>query len=158
MPIPKLYRKYAWKFWSRIPRVNINEGNVSALWISEKFIFTEGRKYEVKRKEDRTLFSLEELKRDWLPQAVDKFLTDFFSPVIYNCNKIYYVSISAVTDPNRNTVITIVRSIDDSEAAKEIASMSVTSLIISEGWERSGCFIRAGLRPPFGHRFRPFHG
>jgi len=65
---------------------------------------------------------------------------------------------SAVIDPNRNTVITIVRSIDDSEATEEIASMRVTSLLIEISKGREGDFIRPGLRLPFGHHFRPFHG
>lgn len=64
---------------------------------------------------------------------------------------------SVVIDPNRNTVITIVRSIDDSEAAEEIASMRVTSLLIEISKGREGRIL-SGLRLPFGHHFRPFHG
>lgn len=70
----------------------------------------------------------------------------------------YYVSMSIVIDPNRNTVITIVRSIDDSEATEEIASMRVTSRLIEISMGERGDFIRGDLRLPFGHRFRPFHG
>lgn len=50
----------------------------------------------------------------------------------------YYVSMSVVIDPNRNTVITVVHSIVDSETAEEIASMSVTSPLIEISKGRKG--------------------